>query len=184
MAKKGLTCSFCGASQHDAKKLIAGPGVNICDGCIELCDDVIHDRVTKKALDEAEINGSGFDPQILFDGVSNYVIGQDRLKKILAVAFINHLKRLQNNGGNPDVRLSKSNLLITGPTGTGKTLTTKRIAQIAGVPFVEFDCTQLTKNSTSGNDVKDVLESLVAAANGDFKLAERGIIFLGSVLIK
>ncbi len=184
MAKFGdggdlLKCSFCGKSQKQVKKLIAGPGVYICDECIDLCNEIIDEELTAPPSFElenlpkpAEING------ILDD----YVIGQELAKKILAVAVYNHYKRVQAGAyGDPDVELAKSNILLIGPTGCGKTLLAQTLARLLKVPFAIADATALTEAGYVGEDVENILLKLIQAADYDVKKAETGIIYIDEI---
>src|SRR5579875_348318 len=174
-----VKCSFCGKSQKQVKKLIAGPGVYICDECIELCNDIIEEELS----DSSELR---FDelpkPREICDFLNDYVIGQDYAKKILAVAVYNHYKRVQaGNSHDADVELAKSNILLLGPTGCGKTLLAQTLARMLNVPFAIADATALTEAGYVGEDVENILLKLIQAADYDVKKAETGIIYIDEI---
>jgi ATP-dependent Clp protease ATP-binding subunit ClpX len=174
-----LKCSFCGKSQKQVKKLIAGPGVYICDECIDLCNEIIEEEL-------AEPSELRFDelpkPVEIYDFLNDYIIGQDHAKKILSVAVYNHYKRVQY-GGTPtgDVELSKSNIMLIGPTGCGKTLLAQTLARMLNVPFAIADATALTEAGYVGEDVENILLKLIQAADYDVKKAETGIIYIDEI---
>jgi ATP-dependent Clp protease ATP-binding subunit ClpX len=174
-----VKCSFCGKSQKQVKKLIAGPGVYICDECIDLCNDIIAEEL-------AETNELSFDelpkPREIFEFLNDYVIGQEYAKKILSVAVYNHYKRVQA-GPTPasDVELAKSNILLLGPTGCGKTLLAQTLARMLNVPFAIADATALTEAGYVGEDVENILLKLIQAADYDVKRAETGIIYIDEI---
>jgi len=174
-----LKCSFCGKSQKQVKKLIAGPGVYICDECIDLCNEIIEEEL-------AEPSEFRFDelpkPREIYEFLNDYIIGQDHAKKILSVAVYNHYKRVQY-GGTPsgDVELSKSNILLIGPTGCGKTLLAQTLARMLNVPFAIADATALTEAGYVGEDVENILLKLIQAADYDVKKAETGIIYIDEI---
>ena len=183
MAKFGdggdlVKCSFCGKSQKQVKKLIAGPGVYICDECIDLCNDIIEEELSG----ETEVH---FDelpkPREIYEFLNDYVIGQDRAKKILSVAVYNHYKRVQAGSSEGDVELSKSNILLLGPTGCGKTLLAQTLARMLNVPFAIADATALTEAGYVGEDVENILLKLIQAADYDVKKAETGIIYIDEI---
>ncbi|HZT65718.1 MAG TPA: ATP-dependent Clp protease ATP-binding subunit ClpX [Acidimicrobiales bacterium] len=184
MAKFGdggdlVKCSFCGKSQKQVKKLIAGPGVYICDECIDLCNDIIEEEL-------AESSELRFDelpkPREIFDFLNDYVIGQDYAKKILSVAVYNHYKRVQAGAyHDADVELAKSNILLLGPTGCGKTLLAQTLARMLNVPFAIADATALTEAGYVGEDVENILLKLIQAADYDVKKAETGIIYIDEI---
>ena len=184
MAKFGdggdlVKCSFCGKSQKQVKKLIAGPGVYICDECIDLCNDIIEEEL-------AESSEVRFDelpkPREIFDFLNDYVIGQDYAKKILSVAVYNHYKRVQAGAyHDADVELAKSNILLLGPTGCGKTLLAQTLARMLNVPFAIADATALTEAGYVGEDVENILLKLIQAADYDVKKAETGIIYIDEI---
>ena len=184
MAKFGdggdrVKCSFCGKSQTQVKKLIAGPGVYICDECIDLCNDIIAEEL-------AESSEMSFDdlpkPREIFDFLNDYVIGQEYAKKILSVAVYNHYKRVQAGPAQTsDVELAKSNILLLGPTGCGKTLLAQTLARMLNVPFAIADATALTEAGYVGEDVENILLKLIQAADYDVKRAETGIIYIDEI---
>jgi ATP-dependent Clp protease ATP-binding subunit ClpX len=179
-----LKCSFCGKSQKQVKKLIAGPGVYICDECIDLCNEIIEEELSDSAdmpFDELP------KPREIYEFLDSYVIGQEVAKKALSVAVYNHYKRInakaaQGKGGKGDgIELSKSNVLIIGPTGTGKTLLAQSLARLLKVPFTVADATTLTEAGYVGEDVESIIQNLLAAADNDVERAERGIVYLDEV---
>lgn len=176
-----LKCSFCGKSQKQVKKLIAGPGVYICDECIDLCNEIIEEELTEAAeLGLVELPK----PREIFDFLEQYVIGQDSAKRALAVAVYNHYKRIQAGeaGGEAhEVELAKSNILLIGPTGTGKTYLAQTLAKMLNVPFAIADATALTEAGYVGEDVENILLKLIQAADYDVKKAETGIIYIDEV---
>lgn len=175
-----LKCSFCGKTQKQVKKLIAGPGVYICDECIELCNEIIIEELQdSNSLGLQELPK----PQEIFDFLDQYVIGQERAKKSLSVAVYNHYKRVQSGGSKRDdvVELSKSNILILGPTGCGKTLLAQTLARMLNVPFAIADATALTEAGYVGEDVENILLKLIQAADYDVKKAETGIIYIDEI---
>jgi ATP-dependent Clp protease ATP-binding subunit ClpX len=173
-----VKCSFCGKSQKQVKKLIAGPGVYICDECIDLCNDIIAEEL-------AETNELSFDelpkPREIFEFLNDYVIGQEYAKKILSVAVYNHYKRVQAGPTTSDVELAKSNILLLGPTGCGKTLLAQTLARMLNVPFAIADATALTEAGYVGEDVENILLKLIQAADYDVKRAETGIIYIDEI---
>jgi ATP-dependent Clp protease ATP-binding subunit ClpX len=174
-----LKCSFCGKSQKQVKKLIAGPGVYICDECIDLCNEIIEEEL-------AETSDLGFDelpkPREIFEFLNDYIIGQDPAKKILSVAVYNHYKRVQFGAGHDtDVELAKSNIMLLGPTGCGKTLLAQTLARMLNVPFAIADATALTEAGYVGEDVENILLKLIQAADYDVKKAETGIIYIDEI---
>ncbi|MCB1283037.1 MAG: ATP-dependent Clp protease ATP-binding subunit ClpX [Microthrixaceae bacterium] len=184
MAKFGdggelLKCSFCGKSQKQVKKLIAGPGVYICDECIELCNEIIEEELTEApelGLEELP------KPRELSAFLDEYIVGQDRAKKILSVAVYNHYKRVQHGGRSEgEVELAKSNILLIGPTGCGKTLLAQTLARVLNVPFAIADATALTEAGYVGEDVENILLKLLQAADFDVKKAETGIIYIDEI---
>ncbi|MGH2662991.1 MAG: ATP-dependent Clp protease ATP-binding subunit ClpX [Actinomycetota bacterium] len=181
MAKLGdsdlLKCSFCGKSQKQVKKLIAGPGVYICDECIDLCNEIIEEELS----DTAELKLEDLPkPREIYDFLNDYVIGQEQAKKVLSVAVYNHYKRIQV-GPQDDVELQKSNILLLGPTGCGKTLLAQTLARMLNVPFAIADATALTEAGYVGEDVENILLKLIQAADYDVKRAETGIIYIDEV---
>ena len=183
MAKFGdggelLKCSFCGKSQKQVKKLIAGPGVYICDECIDLCNEIIEEEL-------AETSDVSFDelpkPREIFEFLNDYIVGQSHAKKILAVAVYNHYKRMQMASADSEVELAKSNILLIGPTGCGKTLLAQTLARMLNVPFAIADATALTEAGYVGEDVENILLKLIQAADYDVKKAETGIIYIDEI---
>jgi ATP-dependent Clp protease ATP-binding subunit ClpX len=174
-----LKCSFCGKSQKQVKKLIAGPGVYICDECIDLCNEIIEEELS-------ETSELHFDelpkPREIFEFLNDYIIGQEHAKKILSVAVYNHYKRIQFGAGpEADVELAKSNILLIGPTGCGKTLLAQTLARMLNVPFAIADATALTEAGYVGEDVENILLKLIQAADYDVKKAETGIIYIDEI---
>ncbi len=173
-----LLCSFCGKSQRQVKKLIAGPGVYICDECIDLCNEIIDEELTTPAqLDLDNLPR----PKEIYDVLNDYVVGQEEAKRTLSVAVYNHYKRVQMAATEGDVELSKSNILLLGPTGCGKTLLAQTLARILNVPFAIADATALTEAGYVGEDVENILLKLIQAADFDVKKAETGIIYIDEV---
>lgn len=173
-----LKCSFCGKTQKQVKKLIAGPGVYICDECIELCNEIIIEELSDAtSLGLAELPK----PQEIFEFLDQYVIGQDRAKKSLSVAVYNHYKRVQDGHRDDSIELAKSNILLLGPTGCGKTLMAQTLARMLNVPFAIADATALTEAGYVGEDVENILLKLLQAADYDVKKAETGIIYIDEI---
>src|SRR6266511_1582913 len=173
-----LLCSFCGKSQRQVKKLIAGPGVYICDECIDLCNEIIDEELTSPAqLDLDNLPR----PKEIYGILNDYVVGQEEAKRTLAVAVYNHYKRVQMASDENDVELSKSNILLLGPTGCRKTLLAQTLARILNVPFAIADATALTEAGYVGEDVENILLKLIQAADFDIKKAETGIIYIDEV---
>ena len=175
-----LKCSFCGKTQKQVKKLIAGPGVYICDECIELCNEIIIEELEETStLGLAELPK----PQEIYEFLDQYVVGQDRAKKSLSVAVYNHYKRVQSGESKREesIELSKSNILILGPTGCGKTLLAQTLARMLNVPFAIADATALTEAGYVGEDVENILLKLIQAADYDVKKAETGIIYIDEI---
>jgi ATP-dependent Clp protease ATP-binding subunit ClpX len=174
-----LKCSFCGKSQKQVKKLIAGPGVYICDECIDLCNEIIEEELSQSSevrFDELP------KPREIYEYLKDYVIGQDGAKKILSVAVYNHYKRVQAGAyGDPDVELQKSNIMLIGPTGCGKTLLAQTLARLLKVPFAIADATALTEAGYVGEDVENILLKLIQNADYDVKKAETGIIYIDEI---
>ena len=176
---KPLYCSFCGKSQHETRKLIAGPSVYICDECIELCNEIIRDEVQGEApgtpSSELPI------PSEIAAILDQYVIGQQKAKRTLAVAVYNHYKRLRHKGDKDDVELTKSNILLVGPTGSGKTLLAQTLARLLNVPFVMADATTLTEAGYVGEDVESIIQKLLAACNYEIDKAQTGIVYIDEI---
>ena len=176
---KPLYCSFCGKSQHETRKLIAGPSVYICDECIDLCNEIIRDEVQGKApgtpSSELPI------PSEIAAILDQYVIGQQKAKRTLAVAVYNHYKRLRHKGDKDDVELTKSNILLVGPTGSGKTLLAQTLARLLNVPFVMADATTLTEAGYVGEDVESIIQKLLAACNYEIDKAQTGIVYIDEI---
>ena len=172
-----LKCSFCGKSQELVRKLVAGPGVYICDECIELCNEIIEEELYGESQAPATPRHTP-KPREIYDTLCQYVIGQERAKKAIAVAVYNHFKRIGGSRRTGDVELQKANILLIGPTGCGKTLLAQTLAKILDVPFAIADATSLTEAGYVGEDVENILLRLIQAADFDVKKAERGIIYI------
>lgn len=176
--KKQLRCSFCGKSQDQVRRLIAGPGVYICDECIELCSEIIADEFEENPQIDV---GALPKPTEIKNYLDQYVIGQDEAKKSLAVAVYNHYKRINSNAASDDVELQKSNILLLGPTGCGKTLLAQTLAKYLNVPFAIADATTLTEAGYVGEDVENILLKLIQNADYDIERAEKGIIYIDEI---
>jgi len=181
MASKdsGLHCSFCGKSQKEVKKLIAGPNVYICDECIQLCNDIIAEEVEKEEL--LSTSNKVPNPKDIKRILDEYIIGQEKAKKTLAVAVHNHYKRIDHKSSTDEIELSKSNILLIGPTGSGKTLLAQTLARILNVPFTISDATNLTEAGYVGEDVENIILNLLQNADYDVELAQRGIGYIDEI---
>ena len=178
--KRQLKCSFCGKNQEQVRRLIAGPNVYICDECVELCDEIIQEEIDE-VTEENDVNLPK--PKEMMNILNDYVIGQEKAKKALSVAVYNHYKRIygKNKGSNKEVEIQKSNILLLGPTGSGKTLLAQTLAKTLNVPFAMADATSLTEAGYVGEDVENILLKLIQAADFDIEKAERGIIYIDEI---
>ncbi|ATW04813.1 ATP-dependent Clp protease ATP-binding subunit ClpX [Sphingorhabdus sp. YGSMI21] len=178
-SKSTLYCSFCGKSQHEVRKLIAGPTVFICDECVELCNDIIREETKGAATGRKD--GEVPTPQEICDVLNDYVIGQKRAKRVLSVAVHNHYKRLNHAAKSGDIELAKSNILLVGPTGCGKTLLAQTLAKTFDVPFTMADATTLTEAGYVGEDVENIILKLLQASDYNVEKAQRGIVYIDEI---
>ncbi|KHL25278.1 Clp protease ATP-binding protein [Croceibacterium mercuriale] len=178
-SKSTLYCSFCGKSQHEVRKLIAGPTVFICDECVELCNDIIREEA--KGGIAGRKDGEVTSPREICDTLNDYVIGQEKAKRVLSVAVHNHYKRLKHSGKSGDVELAKSNILLIGPTGSGKTLLAQTLARTFDVPFTMADATTLTEAGYVGEDVENIILKLLQASDYNVEKAQQGIVYIDEI---
>ncbi len=178
--EKLLHCSFCGKSQHEVRKLIAGPAVFICDECVDLCTDIIREEIQQDKLGKGDRTALPTPKQIR-EILDDYVIGQEQAKRILSVAVYNHYKRLRHAGDKSEVELAKSNILLIGPTGSGKTLLAQTLARLLDVPFVMADATTLTEAGYVGEDVENIIQKLLQKCDYDVEKAKNGIVYIDEI---
>src|ERR1035438_1013224 len=178
--RRHTRCSFCGKGQEQVRKLVAGPGVYICDQCIDLCQEVLEED-TRSTSSRRTKAGMMPTPQVIMASLDQHVVGQEHAKKVLSVAVYNHFRRIANMKANSDIELQKSNVLLVGPTGCGKTLLAQTLAKIIDVPFSIADATSLTEAGYVGEDVENILLRLIQAADFDIARAERGIIYIDEI---
>ncbi len=177
-SEKLLYCSFCGKSQHEVKKLIAGPSVYVCDECVELCNDIIREEMEEESSTAIRKLPT---PREINTILNDYVIRQDRAKRVLAVAVYNHYKRLEVKHKKDDIELSKSNILLIGPTGSGKTLLAETLARLLNVPFTIADATTLTEAGYVGEDVENIIQKLLQKCEYDVEKAQTGIVYIDEI---
>ncbi|MFZ4700835.1 MAG: ATP-dependent Clp protease ATP-binding subunit ClpX, partial [Candidatus Methylumidiphilus sp.] len=175
---KLLYCSFCGKSQHEVRKLIAGPAVFVCDECVELCNDIIREELQDNVSGNSDKLPK---PKEIKNVLDEYVIGQEKAKRILAVAVYNHYKRLRSQGRKQEVELAKSNILLIGPTGSGKTLLAETLARLLDVPFTIADATTLTEAGYVGEDVENIIQKILQKCDYDVAKAESGIVYIDEI---